>query len=352
MLRSTDPVFQTGVQELTAGGWVSRDRGVHTAEYKFLDAFSVDWTYDTMSTRIFVASNQDPTQTFIYVLDSSTFANLGVLGLPGTWRDGPGIAKMADHTMLPRATCQTVDFAIAKGDSTDPNQLDVASWDLSLSEGVFHLPSRLCPVLPVTSCMITQASCPNHPSEVGTFSDDYEGAGSNPAECMQRAYDYYSWCGISPLSRKTTTASYYSNGSVVQSTTVGSSTPPPVVPVYRFFDANTDAHFFSLSSTEGTSAGFTAEGVGFSVFGVSIAGSAPLYRCLIPDFKHFVSLDPACEGQTTEGSYGYVTSAPFSNSSALYRMYNSAILDHLVTTNPQEGLDNGYQTESILGYVP
>lgn len=73
-------------------------------------------------------------------------------------------------------------------------------------------------------CKITQSACPNYPTYVGTFPDDYLSASSNQVECMQRAFDYYSWCGgQGPMAGNTTTASYYSGSTLVQTKTVGVS---------------------------------------------------------------------------------------------------------------------------------
>jgi hypothetical protein len=69
---------------------------------------------------------------------------------------------------------------------------------------------------PTTECRIDLPSCPNYPSVVGlNFRDDWQGASSNQARCMQRAKDYYDWCATSdPV-----TARYLSGGAVVQQTT-------------------------------------------------------------------------------------------------------------------------------------
>jgi hypothetical protein len=65
---------------------------------------------------------------------------------------------------------------------------------------------------------MTIPSCPNFPSVTGTFDDNYQDQGfsvpssQDQAECMQRAQDYYQWCGSSVAE----TASFLSNGVVVQ----------------------------------------------------------------------------------------------------------------------------------------
>jgi hypothetical protein len=76
------------------------------------------------------------------------------------------------------------------------------------------------------SCKITQNSCPNHPSSIGTFEDTWGdqnvGASSNPGACMQRATDYYNWCGgVTAMNGQTTTATFFTAGIGTQTVTVG-----------------------------------------------------------------------------------------------------------------------------------
>jgi hypothetical protein len=74
---------------------------------------------------------------------------------------------------------------------------------------------------PPTACQMTVPSCPNHPAVSGTFDDSYTDAGysvpssQNQGECMQRAQDYYNWCGAS----QPVTASYLISGVAAQTTT-------------------------------------------------------------------------------------------------------------------------------------
>ena len=78
------------------------------------------------------------------------------------------------------------------------------------------------------ACKITQKFCPNHPSTVGTFQDTWgeqnAGASTNPAACMQRATDYYNWCGGARLMNgQTTTAAFFTGATLKQTVTVGNS---------------------------------------------------------------------------------------------------------------------------------
>lgn len=79
------------------------------------------------------------------------------------------------------------------------------------------------------------------------------------------------------------------------------------------------------------------------------AANVPLYSCKQGSEDWFVSRDPACEGQLTEGLIGYAyPSAPAGVSSIpLYRCYVPSNGDHLISPDPAcEGLT----TEQLLGY--
>ncbi|MEO8629374.1 MAG: hypothetical protein ABI612_14925 [Betaproteobacteria bacterium] len=78
------------------------------------------------------------------------------------------------------------------------------------------------------SCKMTQNSCSKYPSYVGTFEDVWGdqnvGASSNPSACMQRASDYYNWCGgAGAMNGQTITATFYTAGVKTQTVTVGAS---------------------------------------------------------------------------------------------------------------------------------
>jgi hypothetical protein len=73
-------------------------------------------------------------------------------------------------------------------------------------------------------CKITQAVCPNYPTYVGTFSDSYGPAYASAESCLQRATDYYRWCGGSAkMGRNLTRADYYVGAAVKQSKSVGAN---------------------------------------------------------------------------------------------------------------------------------
>jgi hypothetical protein len=117
-----------------------------------------------------------------------------------------------------------------------------------------------------------------------------------------------------------------------------------------FIESN--KHLYTLNYSEGTGTGFTFQTVAFTAFlSADDADMIPLYRCYKASHNDcFVSLDPNCEGQAHEGSFGYVSSGPRVGFTALYRFYSSGSRDHLITKIASEG--NGWTPEGILGYVP
>ena len=124
------------------------------------------------------------------------------------------------------------------------------------------------------------------------------------------------------------------------------------VPVYRFYHRYTGEHFHSRSATEGTNAGYVAEGIGFKVLAkTGQAGTHVLYRCY--DWRmHFVSRDPNCGGAKMEAPYGAVYSKPGTGRRALYQSRHPASGDRLTTVSEGEGPNAGYQDLIVLGYVP
>ena len=125
--------------------------------------------------------------------------------------------------------------------------------------------------------------------------------------------------------------------------------------VYRYYNNANGTHFYTLNSTEGMHSGFSLEGVAFNAFSdPSVPGTVPVFRCRLGAYWHFISRDPACEGQASERALGWIYS-PFrqapQGSIPLYRAWNPNSGEHLVTTNAVEVWANGFRWESTLGYV-
>jgi hypothetical protein len=128
--------------------------------------------------------------------------------------------------------------------------------------------------------------------------------------------------------------------------------------LYQFFNGR-EQQFVTDNHSEGVNAGWRYEGIAWTSF--NGAGRAHLlYRCLIPSgggTHHFVSVDPGCEGQRTEGNYGYAATDNQPGLYPLYRYFANSNIEghaaHLITRVPPSTIpsDSGYVLEGILGYV-
>ena len=140
-LRSTDPSFATGIEELTASGWRARQSGVHTAEYSFLESFGIDWMFDRRSRTLIAVSDRVPGHVSLFFLDPRTLQTLGTDELPMNWREGPAILAERNKSTAAREDCGSLPVTAfaAEGASNDP-----WSWHaLSYSAAVFSI-APLC----------------------------------------------------------------------------------------------------------------------------------------------------------------------------------------------------------------
>jgi formylglycine-generating enzyme required for sulfatase activity len=105
-----------------------------------------------------------------------------------------------------------------------------------------------------------------------------------------------------------------------------------------------------LGATDGEGApGFAPQGIVFRIFGGNVADSAPLHRCRLASGKHFVSNDPACEGQIAEGRLGYVARNAAPGLLPLYRCFGTG--GHISTVTPTECEKKGLAVEGQQGFV-
>lgn len=158
---------------------------------------------------------------------------------------------------------------------------------------------------------------------------------------------------VGSVTVKVTDAAGSTATATISVTDPNATTTVATTPVYRLYHSTSGQHFYSLSSSEGTSDGFVLEGQAFKVLATTASsGSYPLYRCYMTTGQHFVSTSSGCEGATVEGTYGYLYSTYVLNSVPLYRFVKQSNTDRLATTDLSEGYAAGYIYEGILGYVP
>ncbi len=125
VVRSTDPTFQSGVQELTATGFQSQTSSNHTT-YALLNTASVDWTYID-SLQVFAVAEDhgsDPNNTYIHFFSTDLLSiPYNNIAVAGTWVDGPGIVTRPDKHALPpmNSACGTTSFDFIKATSLNGN---------------------------------------------------------------------------------------------------------------------------------------------------------------------------------------------------------------------------------------
>ena len=143
VLRSRDPAFAAGVEELTARGWAPRAPGEHTAEYSILESFGIDLAYDRSSGLLVAVSDRTRGHTMVVVLEPGTFRTLATSDLALDWREGPGLAAEADKSLAPRPACEALTLQVfaAQGASDDP-----FSWHaIATSAATFALVGACAP---------------------------------------------------------------------------------------------------------------------------------------------------------------------------------------------------------------
>lgn len=136
----------------------------------------------------------------------------------------------------------------------------------------------------------------------------------------------------------------------IQAYPVAGQTVTSMVPVFRFYKY--PRHFITLSYSEAASTGYSFETTGFHLFPTGGAGYTALYRCYnLSGADHFVSTQSNCEGFSNEGILGFAATSQLTGTVPLHRFYRANTADHLTTVNYNEGVQNGYTYEGILGYV-
>ncbi len=137
-LRSKDPTFGSGIEELTASGWQKREPGRHTADYSFLESFGLDWSFDRPSGLVIVATDRTAGHVTLLALDPKTLTTLGSGDLALDWKEGPAILAEADKSTAPRQTCGQLPVTVlaAEGASADPftwHDIGYSRGDISLA---------------------------------------------------------------------------------------------------------------------------------------------------------------------------------------------------------------------------
>lgn len=125
VLRSSDPTFQSGVEELTSSGFASAP--THTG-YSLIEAFSVDWAFVDRAGGFVVATTGVPGEVHLRLYPKSLAGAPMFQKLTGSWTEGVGLVANRDrHIASPDcSTTIRVDLLRSVGTAGAP-----ATWDLA-----------------------------------------------------------------------------------------------------------------------------------------------------------------------------------------------------------------------------
>ncbi|MFJ2776570.1 hypothetical protein [Kitasatospora sp. NPDC087315] len=135
LLRSADPGFQSGVEELTADGFQPRTAANHTAYNGIGNYYSVDLQYSDALDSWIVAHSDGPDSRLTFLspdFSSRTFADVA---MPRSVVEGPGLVSRPDrHAVAPvggRCGVVPVDIVNAAASPVAPTGLAHAGVDVS-----------------------------------------------------------------------------------------------------------------------------------------------------------------------------------------------------------------------------
>ncbi len=130
VLRSTDPTFQAGVEELAAGGFVPYGQAPHTG-YSLTEAFGSDWQYVDAIDAFLLVTSVAGGQSNVRIYEKDlTPLSLDQIAIPGAWTEEPAIVSRPDKHAVPwSGACGTVALDVIR--SVGPG--GPFTWDLAHS---------------------------------------------------------------------------------------------------------------------------------------------------------------------------------------------------------------------------
>jgi len=128
VLRSADPTFQSGVEELTANGFVALGKAPYTG-YSLVEAFATDWQYADAIDAFVDADDGASSSAIVLHFFSKDFAPLHHdVSIPGHWTEEPAIVSRPDKHAVPwGGACGTLAMDVMR--SVGPG--GPGTWDLA-----------------------------------------------------------------------------------------------------------------------------------------------------------------------------------------------------------------------------
>lgn len=128
VLRSPDPTFQTGVEELGASGFAPYSAATH-AKHALVRAVSVDWMYsDAIDCFIMAVDGYFGDAVGLLVWDKNfNRLNADPIRMTGDWREGPGLVTRPDKHANPGSDCGSIPIDVMRALGPGDN---LGAWDL------------------------------------------------------------------------------------------------------------------------------------------------------------------------------------------------------------------------------
>ena len=125
--------------------------------------------------------------------------------------------------------------------------------------------------------------------------------------------------------------------------------------VDRSYDSASGQHFYTTTDSEASCCGYVVEQVDdYYLYAAAQPGLVPFYRCRTSSGGHLYTTDATCEGQTVEGTLGWIATGAVCGSVPLYGLHDASSGDHLYTTSAAEvssAQAGGYVLDGTAGYV-
>jgi hypothetical protein len=136
VVRSPDPTFQSGIEELTVNGFkLRRSTTAVTTEYSLIDAFSVDWQFVDLLDSFLVVTHNAANETHLTFFNKSFSQVIHQDSITASpWTEGPGIVCRPDRHAVPSRTHPAnvpIDVFRSVG-AKDPNTWDLAYVGMDL----------------------------------------------------------------------------------------------------------------------------------------------------------------------------------------------------------------------------
>jgi hypothetical protein len=144
VVRSQDPVFQSGVEVLTDQGFAPRTPA-NATKHSLVYSVGVDWQYVDALDLWAIAIDGAPGRTIVRLFDKSLSHEVTNISITGAWHESPALVGRPDRHAEPSSSCGVIPFDVMRAvGADDPN-----SWDLGhVGADVVTGESCACSALP------------------------------------------------------------------------------------------------------------------------------------------------------------------------------------------------------------